>query len=62
MFKWPTPPSPRAEVNELADWIELNCLKNKSISKTELSKLLGRLENNKNPEGVPEEDQVDVHT
>ena len=62
MFKWPTPPSPSDGVNEFADWIELNCLKSNSISKTELSKLLGRLQDNKNPEGVPEEDQVDVHT
>jgi len=55
MFKWPKPPSPRAKVNELADWIELICLKNESTSKTELSKLLGRLAENDNSEEDPED-------
>ena len=55
MFKWPKPPSPRAKVNELADWIELSCLKNESTSKTELSKLLGRLAENDNSEEDPED-------
>ena len=66
MFKWPKPPSPRAKVNELADWIELICLKNESTSKTELSKLLGRLAENDNseedPEDNPEKIPIDVHT
>ena len=61
MFKWPNPPSSRAKENELADWIELNCLRQSSVSKTELSQLLGRLEENDNSDGVPEQDQIDTY-
>lgn len=45
-FKWPGVPSPRAEEHELADYAELLAWKSGSTSLTELSRVLGRLDDN----------------
>ena len=59
MFKWPETPSSHAERHELADYIELVCWKERAISRTALSKQLGRLEENDYSSGVPEDDSTD---
>lgn len=59
MFKWPGVPSPRAPIHELADFAELTCWQYNRASATELSRLLGRLEDNEYPDGVEEEDEAD---
>ena len=59
MFKWPDVPSPRAPIHELADFAELACWRDNRASATELSRLLGRLEENEYPDGVEEEDEID---
>ena len=60
MFKWPTPPSPRAHKHELADFAELICWKDNGTSATALSRLLARLEENDYSGGVPEEEELDA--
>ncbi len=59
MFKWPTPPSSRAPRHELADFAELTCWRDNHTSATDLSRLLGRLEENAYLDGVPEEEESD---
>ncbi len=60
MFKWPGTPSPRASEHELADYAELVCWKQGGTSTTNLSKDLGRLEENDySDSGVPEAGHVD---
>ena len=60
MFKWPGAPSPRASKHELADYAELVCWRQGSTSTTNLSKDLGRLEENDySDDGVPEDDDID---
>ena len=59
MFKWPGTPSARAHDNELADFAELQAWRNSSVSATDLSRLLGRIDENDYPNGVPEEDEID---
>ena len=58
MFKWPGAPSPRPPEHELADYAELVCWQQGSLSKTELIGLLGRLDENDYSNGVPEEEEV----
>ena len=60
MFKWPTPPSPRAHKHELADFAELICWKDNGTSATALSRSLARLEENDYSGGVPEEEELDA--
>ena len=59
MFKWPGTPSARAQGHELADFAELQAWQNSSVSATDVSRLLGRLDENDYPHGVPEEDEID---
>ena len=59
MFKWPGTPSARAHEHELADFAELQAWQNSSVSATDVSRLLGRLDENDYPHGVPEEDEID---
>ena len=58
MFKWPGTPSVHAPTYELADYAELACWKQNSMSTTELSADLGRLEENDYSDGVPEEEET----
>ena len=58
MFKWPGVPSPRAPEHELADFAELMCWQQGTVSVTELAQALGRLAENDYSEGVPEEEEI----
>jgi len=58
-FKWPGVPAVRASEHELADFAELVGWQKKSISRTSLSKLLGRNKENDYSRGVPEEEETD---
>ena len=58
MFKWPGAPSARPREYELADYMELICWRDKVMSATSLSKLLGRLDENDYSDGVPEEEEA----
>lgn len=59
MFKWPSLPSPRAYPYEIADFAELVCWRDARASAQEVSRALGRLEENDYSEGVLEEDEID---
>lgn len=59
MFKWPGEPSARAPEHELADFAELMAWQRNSTSRTDLSRLLGRLDENDYSHGVPEEEETD---
>ena len=59
MFKYPGVPSPRASAHELADFVELMAWRDGNISTTDLSRALGRIEENDYGDGVPEEDAAD---
>ena len=58
-FRWPGLPSPRAAAHEIADLAELNCWRKAGTSMQEISRLLGRLEENNYAAGVPELDRLD---
>ena len=58
MFKWPNSPSARAPEHELADYAELLCWKQGTVSMTELAQALGRLAENDYSDGVPEEEDI----
>ncbi len=59
MFKLPQGLSVCPTECELADYAELMCWQQGSISQTELTNLLGRLGENDYSEGVPEDDDID---
>jgi hypothetical protein len=56
VFKLPNPPSPKATINELADFAEILCLKNRRISAREIVAYLGRLDDNENNIGCDDDD------
>ena len=58
MFKWPEGPSPRAQEHEIADFAELTCWQQGSVSATALVQLIGRLAENDYWDGVPEEEDI----
>ena len=59
MFKWPRTPSPRAHAHEVADYAELVCWQESIMSRSALSKQLGRIDEFDYSDGVPEEDATD---
>ncbi len=59
MFKWPEAPTVNSNANELMDFAEMAAWRNRSMAKTELAKLIGRLDENDYADGVPEEDEYD---
>lgn len=61
MFKLPAPPSPRADIHELADFVELLALQNDSVSAREILAYLGRAGDNEYNEGVDDEDDVNAN-
>lgn len=61
MFKWPQSPTPSENEHELADFVELMAWQHGKASAAELSHLLGRQEDADYTDGVPEEDEGDVH-
>ena len=58
MFKWPGTPSPSADAHELADFAELSAWQKGRFSRTELSRILGRLGENDHSGGVRIDDAV----
>ena len=58
MFKWPELPSSRADAHELADFAELCAWQRGSVSMTDLSRTLGRLDENDYSNGVEAADEV----
>lgn len=56
MFKLPNPPSPQADTNELADFIELMSWDNGSASKREVVSYLGQVDDNDNNVGCDDDD------
>ena len=60
MFKWPGNPSPKASTHELADFAELQAWQRNSVSATDLSRALGRLDENDYANGVIEEEGLPV--
>ena len=59
MFKWPGVPSAQADLNELADFVELMAWQRESRSITATLQDLGRLEENDYSDGVPEEEAAE---
>ena len=58
-FKWPSLPSPQAPAHEIADFAELVCWRDASASALDVTRTLGRIDENEFVEGVPEEDEID---
>lgn len=58
MFKWPGTPSPSADAHELADFAELSAWQKGRFSRTELSRILVRLDENDHSAGVRIDDAV----
>ena len=58
MFKWPGIPSPRAPAHELADLAELLCWQDGYTSATAIRRVLGHLDENDYPDGIPEEEET----
>lgn len=56
MFKLPSPPSPQADVPELADFVELICWDRGSASKREILAHLGQVDDNENNVGCDDDD------
>ncbi|OGV72731.1 MAG: hypothetical protein A3K19_02840 [Lentisphaerae bacterium RIFOXYB12_FULL_65_16] len=56
MFKLPSPPSPEADSNELADFVELLSWDAGSASKREVVACLGRVDDNDNNAGCDDDD------
>ena len=59
MFKYPGVPTARASAHELADFAELMAWRDGRVSTTDLSRAIGRIEENDYGDGVPEEDEAD---
>jgi hypothetical protein len=59
MYKIPDVPSPKADVHEIADFIEIECIKNGSVSGRELFSSLDLLDDHYYPDGVPEDDNLE---
>jgi hypothetical protein len=55
MYKLPNPPSPQAELHELADFVELQAWINGSVSAREALAALGRLDDNEFNEGCDDD-------
>jgi len=60
MFKLPAPPSPRADIHELADFAELLAWQNHSVSAREILAYLSRVGDNEYNEGVDDEDDINA--
>lgn len=60
MFRWPYSPSANASSNEIADYAELVCCRNGSVSSTEVIRDMEKLEENDYTGGVGEESEVEV--
>ena len=59
MFKLPGVPAVRASAHELADFAELMAWRDGRVSTTDLSRAIGRNEENDYSAGVPEEDEAE---
>lgn len=59
MYKIGNLPSPRADISDLADFVEVECLNNGKVSRTEIIELLGRLEDNDYTDGNPIDDPLE---
>ena len=60
MFKIPGLPSPQAHSHELADFIELECVKETSVSARQVLAALNRIADNDYTDGVDEEEDIDI--
>lgn len=59
MYKSPGAPSPQADTHEIADFIEMECIRNASISAREVLSSLDLLDDHYYPDGVPEDDELE---
>ena len=59
MFKIGTLPSPQADVGELTDFVELECLKRGIVSKQEILAVLQRLDENDHSSGHQIDDPLE---
>jgi hypothetical protein len=60
MYKIPNIPNMNADINEIADFIEVECIKNKNISAREIISALDRLDDHSYQNGVPEDDPLEI--
>ncbi len=59
MYKLYEAPSSTAKINELADFVEVECIRNDQTSKRELLAALGRMEDTDYTDGVPIDDPLE---
>lgn len=58
-FKWPTPPTSRAPIHDLADYVEMICWRDGEVSLTEITRLATRQEDVDYSGGVGNEDEFE---
>lgn len=59
MYKIPDIPSPKADINEIADFVEIQCIKDKSVSARKIFSSLDILSDHRYEDGVPEDDELE---
>ena len=59
MYKIPDVPSPKADVHDIADFIEIECIINGSVSAREVFSSLNRLADHDYRDGVPEDEELE---
>ena len=59
MFKWPKSPSGNAPPHEIADYVEMCCWRDSTVSVMDVRKDLGRLNENDHSDGVQETSDVE---
>lgn len=59
MYKIPDVPSPGADIHEIADFIEIECFKNKIISAREIFSSMDKFDDHQYSGGVPEDEELE---
>ncbi len=59
MYKIPDIPTPKADINEIADFVEVQCLKKSNVSAREIFSSLDILTDEHYENGVPEDDELE---
>lgn len=59
MYKIPDVPSSKADIHEIADFVEVECLKNKIISAREIFSSIDKFDDHQYSGGVPEDEELE---
>ncbi len=59
MYKLPDAPTPKADIHEIADFIEVECIRNNRISVKEIRHSIDKARDYRYDDGVPEEEELE---